>query len=301
MKKRFLILTLSLVMIASVCFAYTRDWNNASPIDHTLNKNWPSEIRKLRVDIEDRLDDIMDGFTAGDTVTRFNRVPHYVRGSDDTGVADTIITYGKDVSSKTELFTIDEDDNVIQITTAGKIKIAGGALTDAQILVGNGSGVATDVAVSGNISLANTGAMTFQISGEAAGDILYNNAGTWDTLAKGTAYQTLRMNSGATAQEYVSEQAIYNYGTSTSSSTQIRASAYKVAYGTTGSLGDNGQATITNLPFSSASSYVCGGNINTGTAGTDGAISCSRSSGSSMVLTHQNSTATSVMWWAMGS
>lgn len=37
---------------------------------------------------------------------------------------------------------------------------AGGTLTDAHILVGNGADESTDVAVSGDVSLANTGAMT---------------------------------------------------------------------------------------------------------------------------------------------
>lgn len=37
---------------------------------------------------------------------------------------------------------------------------AGGTLTDSHILVGDGSNVATDVAVSGDVSLANTGAVT---------------------------------------------------------------------------------------------------------------------------------------------
>lgn len=124
MRKRLIVLTMALMVFASPAFAYTRDWNNASPVDHTLNKNWPSEDRKVRVDVEERLDDIMDGFTSGDTVTRFNRVPHYVQAADETGVANTIILYGKDVSAKTELFAVDEDDNVVQITNAGKLSFA---------------------------------------------------------------------------------------------------------------------------------------------------------------------------------
>lgn len=39
-------------------------------------------------------------------------------------------------------------------------KAAGGSLTSAHILVGNGSGVAADVALSGDATLANTGALT---------------------------------------------------------------------------------------------------------------------------------------------
>lgn len=124
MRKKFLLTFLLLTAFCSTSFAYTRDWANTTPIDHTLNKNWPANDRNIKVDVSERLDDVMNGFTSGDTVTDFNRVPMKVRGSDDTGVADTIILYGKDVSSKTELHTIDEDDNVIQITTGGSINAA---------------------------------------------------------------------------------------------------------------------------------------------------------------------------------
>ena len=39
---------------------------------------------------------------------------------------------------------------------------------------------------------------------EAQGDIIFRNNTTWVRLAKGTASQTLKMNSGATAPEWVS-------------------------------------------------------------------------------------------------
>jgi hypothetical protein len=69
-------------------------------------------------------------------------------------------------------FTEAEDQRFRDIETGGKIintsvsataaidwsKMA--ALTDAQILVGNGSNVAVDVAVSGDVTMANTGAVT---------------------------------------------------------------------------------------------------------------------------------------------
>ena len=124
MKRKLFLVSLFLMLTISLSWSYTRDWSNTLPIDHTLNKNWPSEDRKLRVDISDRLDDILNGFASGETVTDFDRVPLHVRAEDDVGVANTIILYGKDVDEKTELFAVDEDDNVIQITTGGKINTA---------------------------------------------------------------------------------------------------------------------------------------------------------------------------------
>jgi hypothetical protein len=61
--------------------------------------------------------------------------------------------------------------------------IANASLTDAHILVGNGSGVATDVAVSGDLSLANTGAFTIANSAVTNGKIAN---GTIDLTTKVT-------------------------------------------------------------------------------------------------------------------
>lgn len=68
-------------------------------------------------------------------------------------------------------------------------------LTDSYVLVGNGSNVPTGVAVSGDVTLANTGATTvtdLTISSEAQGDILYFNGSNWVRLAAGTSGHFLK-------------------------------------------------------------------------------------------------------------
>lgn len=98
-------------------------------------------------------------------------------------------------------------------------------LTSAHIFVGNGSNVATDVAVTGDIAITNGGVTSYSGTvalnkggtGQttkaaafdalspmtAAGDIIYGGAsGTGTKLSKGTALQVLRTNSGATAPEW---------------------------------------------------------------------------------------------------
>lgn len=80
------------------------------------------------------------------------------------------------------------------------------AIADGKIIVGDGDGVGQPVSVSGDATLANTGALTVSkltIASAAAGDILYYNGTGWVRLAKGTASQHLAMNSGATAPEWV--------------------------------------------------------------------------------------------------
>lgn len=67
------------------------------------------------------------------------------------------------------------------------------AKTDGQILVGDGTDLAS-VAVSGDCTLANSGAMTvtdLTISSEAQGDILYFDSSNWVRLAAGTNGQAL--------------------------------------------------------------------------------------------------------------
>ena len=123
-RRRIALFLIPMLLIASMAFGYTRDWDEADPIDHILNSKWPAEIREVMVDIAERLDDIMNGFTAGDTVTDFNVAPLNNRASDPTAVADTLQLYSKDVSSKAELFFQDEDSNAVQATTGGKLNSA---------------------------------------------------------------------------------------------------------------------------------------------------------------------------------
>jgi len=87
-------------------------------------------------------------------------------------------------------------------------------LADTNVLVGNGSNEASAVAVSGDATLANDGTLTIadnaidgtdiSLTGEAAGDMTYFDGTDWIRLPKGTAYQSLVMNSGATAPEWQS-------------------------------------------------------------------------------------------------
>lgn len=97
------------------------------------------------------------------------------------------------------------------------------ALTNGQIWVGNGSNVATAVALSGDITITNAGVAAIgagkvltamiadnavdgtkiALSGQAIGSIMYYDGTDWVVLAPGTAGQTLKMNGGATAPEWV--------------------------------------------------------------------------------------------------
>lgn len=114
----------AVLVCASIAGAYTRDWSNSSPIDHTLNSSWPAEIRKIRVDVSDRLTGQIYGFTAGESTEGVKHLLFVDQASDPTVATDKIQLFGKAVSTKTELFFEDEDANVTQVTNAGYLNAA---------------------------------------------------------------------------------------------------------------------------------------------------------------------------------
>lgn len=115
--------------------------------------------------------------------------------------------------------TAASDFNLVGDATVGEIALTTGSIligaagvgsaldvkTSGQILVGNGT-TAVSVAVSGDATLASNGALTvtdLTLGSDAAGDMFYKTSATVTArLAKGAAYQVLRMNSGATAPEW---------------------------------------------------------------------------------------------------
>lgn len=115
------------VLILGTCLfvpqaeAYTRDWNANSPIDHTLNALWPTNVRTAKADESERLTDQLYGFTAGETTVGVKALRLIDQVSNPSTVTDTMLIYGKAVSSKTELFLKDEDGNVMQVTSGGNI------------------------------------------------------------------------------------------------------------------------------------------------------------------------------------
>jgi hypothetical protein len=47
--------------------AFNRDWLEVNPIDHTKFKEAPGAVRNTKVDVSDRLKDILSGFVSGET------------------------------------------------------------------------------------------------------------------------------------------------------------------------------------------------------------------------------------------
>lgn len=92
-------------------------------------------------------------------------------------------------------------------------KAAGGSLTNTHILVGNGSGVAADVALSGDATLANTGAMTIANNAITAAKV----SDLTLTLAKLTSAELSKVISyGASSARSAAASAVTSHTTSSS-------------------------------------------------------------------------------------
>ena len=107
--------------------AFTRTWSaayEAQPSDTENISLGASRIRNLKEDLQERL--VVDHSHAGDADDGKHKQVTFVSplGSDPAFLANHGFIYTKDVSAKVELFWVDEDGNVVQITSAGAIKSA---------------------------------------------------------------------------------------------------------------------------------------------------------------------------------
>lgn len=106
--------------------AFTNDWSDAVPVDHTKISDVPSKIRNTRIDNEDRLSAIISGFVSGETVKGILNLP-FIAQATPSVVTDQIQLYGKAVAGKTELHTLNEDGTENQITDGGAVKVPSAA------------------------------------------------------------------------------------------------------------------------------------------------------------------------------
>lgn len=101
--------------------AHSRDWDGNNFPDHSKFKAQPGFVRGLMGDVADRLTDMFYGFASGETEDGVKRIPFRVQASDPSAIPSCVIPYCKDVDGKAEWFIEDEDGNIIQLTSGGKI------------------------------------------------------------------------------------------------------------------------------------------------------------------------------------
>ena len=91
---------------------------------------------------------------------------------------------------------------------------------------------------------------------------------------------------------------IYDYGTSASSST-FKTGGVKLTYGTL-SVGANSTGTISNLPFTSSSTFSCSATFEDTVSFDDGYAGCIPASGSTLTITNHQGSTRSMAWLAYG-
>lgn len=130
--------------------AYTRTWDaayEAYPAATDLVSEGDDRIRNFKTDIRERLgkDHYFDIAGTDADHGEHDKVTLRV-GSAPTHAADKGILYAKDVSSKAELFYIDEDGDEVQLTSGGNILVEDTAIAVQFSHIGNVTG---DQAVTG--------------------------------------------------------------------------------------------------------------------------------------------------------
>lgn len=179
------------------------------------------------------------------------------------------------------------DTQLAQITTAGKV--SGAALiTLGSIPSGSGTIPAKNGGTGGDMSAATVGAAPY-----------FASTGVMSALGAGTS-GTVYISGGAGAPTFANARSsILDYGTSASTSTARQSTAVKEAFGNI-SIGANSSQAITNLLFTSSSSYVVVVSY-TGTA-TNITNDCvvNYDSGAQFTLKNNDGSTRVLSWYAIG-
>lgn len=91
---------------------------------------------------------------------------------------------------------------------------------------------------------------------------------------------------------------ILNYGTSASSSSTVAPASLKIAYGYSLSIAGSSSQAVTNLPFTSSSSYSC--TVTNAVNGGTSAVNVVSNSGSQMTISNQDVGSRVFNWIAIG-
>ena len=242
--------------------AFTRDWVNTNPIDHTKFKNMPGEVRNVREDLEERLASILYGLTAGETYVGLKKGRFITIGTgapsapSGTGAAVAMDVYARanGTGTNVELWCLGSGNAVeIQLTHKGKIPldlsarlanngwlIARNAADAANVNIiklntanaielGTGMGshiVAPDTAPTANLQYAPKGYVDAQITANK-----YAGLGAWTSKNTGTNYQaaTDGFVIAYTNQTAVDPSSIIGYSDSAATPTTKRAEFYNAA------------------------------------------------------------------------
>lgn len=178
------------------------------------------------------------------------------------------------------------DSKLAQISTAGKV--SGASLVSlGSVPSGSGTLPSKNGGTGSDLSAATIGA-----------DPYVSATGIISALAAGTSGQ-VKVSGGAGAPTWANAlSSVLDYGTSASSSTNRQATSVKVAYGIV-SVGSSSTQAISNLLFTSSSSYVVMLTYATNTAVNENPV-ITYTSGSSFTIKNDQANTRTIAWFAIG-
>ncbi|RLG44246.1 MAG: hypothetical protein DRN81_04955 [Thermoproteota archaeon] len=101
--------------------AYTNDWNENTPANHSKFIDQPGHVRTTKVDVAERLKAIIYGFINGETEEGLiKKLPLKEQADIGTGAEGLPILGAQTTAGKAELVFTDEDDNDIVFTDNGE-------------------------------------------------------------------------------------------------------------------------------------------------------------------------------------
>lgn len=263
--------------------ALTDTWTIADPKDDDQIAAGPAEIREVKTSTGERLG--IDHY-AGRTDALMNHADtgkhkwcQFIEAADlGTGAAGYPIFGAQTVSGVAELMFTTEGDVDLQLTSGSDFNIDG------------------DISMSGM-----TGTVTdLTITSEADGDLLQFDGTNWVRVPKGSAYEVLKSD-GTNVGWGSAVKSVLDYGSSASASTAKYTKDIHVCYGSIGLAGGNPSSqAITNLPFTSSTSYSVVVSQRQKTD-IDGNMMVVRDSGAQFTISHYYVTGSiQITWIAIG-
>jgi microcystin-dependent protein len=109
----------------------TNTWSEDTPAGSESRALGDDRIREFKKAVREviAVDHIMASSGNGDTWGMHNKATFVKQTSDPTAVTDTLILFSKDVGTRPQLHSIDEDGNVVQLTIPLEIKMFGGLIS----------------------------------------------------------------------------------------------------------------------------------------------------------------------------
>lgn len=271
--------------------APSSSWDESSPAGSDALNQGDNSIRLAKTQIREVID-VDHKFNSSGTDADngcHDQVTLLEKADLGTGAVGKTILGSQTVAGQGELVYTDENNLDVQLTSLGKLYLDAGRLSNNIYLI------ARNAANSANINLIKANASdAVEIPNGVV--LSSSSAPTTDPMIPNKKY----VDDQNTAQTAVFTLAsILDYGTSASLSTTKTQAALKIAYGTL-SIGASSNTAISNLPFSSSSSYIIIITQATNSTANENLVAIPNSGSGATVYNKWPSGTLSISWIAIG-